>query len=1725
MAVFGFEAQVFENASFRAELSIPPAIFAALVYNRVPLVQMLRIENVGDTPLSAVTVTLGIHGPSGTLTGPWVQTVPVLTRGSARTWDTVHDLRLRAPDEVLRASAAFPVTYIAEVSAPGAETLHITVDSCVLACNEWTASPSVYEAICAFVHPKAAAVALVLRRAANILRAETGSEALDGYQLGPRRAALIGAAIYEALRMSQLSYEQSAPLDNNAHRIRTAPEALDERTGTGLDLVVTYSACLDSAGLRSLIFFSGGEAFGGFHLHDERLSDVTTTDTNSIMSLIQAGRVVPVDLKGVTMGGASATFAVAHQAAAQRLNDPLQIRGLVDVAYAHRMGIRPLPGTDSDLTPAASTESTGDAAGLLSLPTDLAAVLREAEDTENLQRRATSEDNAPDRILAWRRSLLDLSLRNPLLKLPSWRGVDCAIPDGLLALLDDVVHDGERLDLLPHDQLTRAQKRTGARTVDDVEPAIRAEELRRHRALRLRLPESSCRNRIRYLRYESERAQQETGANYLYLTLGSLVHPTATGDAHAPLFLLPIRIQGGAGNRAYSIVMDGDEIAAPNHCLVQWLRVRHNVRISALDDPPTDDAGIDITASLRAIREALVHYQLGFRVEETASIRILQFSTFQMWRDLVDNWRQFMRNPVVRHLVERPGESFSDPAGPGADVTVNESALQLPIPADGSQMRAIELAVRGRSFVLEGPPGTGKSQTIANLIAHAMQQGKTILFVAEKQAALDVVKRRLDDAGLADFYLDLHGRQQSLPAIREQLQSALNHRPAGDTGRLAATQAQYRARLANLSAYPLRVHGRNPAELSLWSAYEQRSGLGTGATATVPARYFSLSTTQLRTVQDAVAALGPAAESAQLRPHHRWRLSALRTLTPNSNVSGFLDAAASLEEARRIFDDLPADVAQALRSVTSPTQLALSAECATYAAAGLLPDPDHTIPAEAITAVEQFHSRHTPTLRYFSEQLFVDPDFDALAAAAENATRGIIGKKRRRRHLAARLNLYVPGGHKLDESTVLGAIAAAVRAREDAQELAYHTLHVPVGWFPANTNAVTELDAARRRAEASAVLHRELPDVWSWLRATGKGTLAAQIQQIGRAWTQWIDLLNTDDESVKAWRGDAHWADAWDRDGACWLGDLHEHGVLALQRWGQLLTLADILAGNGLTEFATDLLGGRFAPHEIELAFLRGVTAAAVVERTAAGRLEFFDHHAHAAEIETYHSLAADLRAGLPNTIGANVIQHRPHISRDSGGGLVRQLQRKRGGLRFRELLATYPSEILGLTPCFLMSPASVANFVDPAAVTFDLVVFDEASQIRVQEAIGAMGRGSAVVVVGDSRQMPPTSVMHASTTSDADADDVTAPVPEDLDSILAECVESGLHQEWLTWHYRSADEALIAFSNAHYYDGRLASLPSPGRGRDTGLEVRCVAGTFDRGARGTRTNRAEADAIVAEVTALAAATPQSIGVVTFNVQQRDLLLNLLDDSDDPHIQQALTRTDGESLFVKNLENVQGDERDIILFSLGYSRDPETGTLPLNFGPLTHSGGERRLNVAITRARRRIVLFSSFSARDIDLRRTNSVGLQHLRAYLDYASGDSPPSNGNSSGTDDISTMGRAIASRLRDRGLEVCHNHGLSTFTVDMAVRRAGSPRWEAAVLLDSPRWAGWPTVADRDGAPRLLSTIMEWPHVIRVWLPEWLIDPDGLIDRIAAALPRHDGHSAEDDDPGIKSTAVRRD
>lgn len=366
-------------------------------------------------------------------------------------------------------------------------------------------------------------------------------------------------------------------------------------------------------------------------------------------------------------------------------------------------------------------------------------------------------------------------------------------------------------------------------------------------------------------------------------------------------------------------------------------------------------------------------------------------------------------------------------------------------------------------------------------------------------------------------------------------------------------------------------------------------------------------------------------------------------------------------------------------------------------------------------------------------------------------------------------------------------------------------------------------------------------------------------------------------------------------------------------------------------------------------------------------------------------------------------------------------------------------------------------------------------------------------MIVGDNKQMPPTNFFAANQDDDMAEDIETI---NDLESILDEAMEVRLPSLMLTWHYRSQTESLIAFSNQHYYSNELATLPAAGQMPGTGIFWRRVDGHFMRKAdphyqaNKLNTNEVEAKAIIEEIS-LRLNDPltkdQSLGVVTMNAKQMDLITTLLEESDDPLIAEHMPGegvAPDKTIFVKNLENVQGDERDVILMSVGFSKDPLKNRLPLNFGPLNRQGGHRRLNVAVTRARSAVVVFASFDPEDMQLTKNSAQGLQDLRDYLLLAR-DGVKADTSTRGDRQAILLRDLLAKALRERGWQVQSDYGLSAYKVDIALRKPGQENWQFALIMDSQRWANLSTVTDRELTPLFLEQKLGWIKTIRVYTP----------------------------------------
>lgn len=1722
------------------EVTTADALSYAMAHNGFRFVRQVKITNIGAEIRGAV-VHIEASAQSGRISGDFQQYVD-LAAGQTITLDdlnvpvqaaTMYELADRQTGKVL------VTVHAAGADAAVAELGRAETDLALLPAQLWIAGRGLvsYEFLAAYVQPHHPSIAKLMSEAADILMQTTGSGSFDGYLEDGDRVDQTVFAIAQAMSARDIRYSMPpASWGLEGQQVRTPAQVLDDRLGTCLDTTLVLAAALEFCGIRPLLWLVDGHAFLGYWREEGSLSTAASDDVPELVSLVQRGYIGLVEttlLTGSQPISADALRSSPLNRYVEGGND--EINAVTDIRRARLDGIYPLP--------ARAMSDAGTYTVVNYVPeTKTAPTLPEKAASSGGRAKTTTD--VPPRVVQWKNALLDLSLRNRLINFTDTARFPLAVPTAWMGAFEDLISKGTPVSLLPSNQISAIHQERGVRFGKDLPQDELADLLSSKKSVFAEVSVDGYNAKMRGLAYKAKTQLEETGANNLYLAIGSLMWELDGRALRSPLVLVPVKLTSAGKNGLYRVTLDETGQSTPNYCLLEKLAQSHDLRIPGLAEPEEDGSGIDLDAAFAAVRAAVSAKGLAFRVENTVDLSMLQFAKFRLWKDLDENWKEFTANSLVNHLISTPTELYSVSVPVAPDVDLDALAAQCPIPADSSQLEAVASAVAGQTFVLEGPPGTGKSQTITNLLTRAIVDGKRVLFVAEKRAALDVVQRRLDDVGMGPFSLDLHDKGSKPAVVRAQIKHALELSLSANMQQLETASTDLASARRGLVRYANNVHEENGAQLSLYSARTKALTYEPDH-ATVPLSpelTASLNDSTLASIRQVFRELPEFTDPVRPGPNHPWRFAsvaggeqqekqllalgrrlneALNALRPTPGLPSVLDAAQT-----------PADVGT-LASLLQDRNVPLGT-------LDVVRSGDWSVNAEQLEKlVTAFASVQHPGLEQVAPEAMDLSLPEILGRAQQAAASGFWGRKKRLLAVAAELYPVLVSGAEVRHKELVPLLEKLVAVQHEVSGLRATRGSLPglpadQQWNPLTPDAQADLRhrISWLRWAAQAVQPSPEPAVVSFqseLRTFLKDApnvhqhVVGWLRELSQAWEEFLQIQGVGTADLRTWTGERGFLARWWE--TCVARRLDTAGSVPLTRWLELVRHVEPLRAAGLVDARNAILDGELEADDAAAAFERGLAEGSMAERRIATGLADFDAIVHERTIERFTTRAETVRELLKTNLAAGVLRSRTVSSSSTSGRmgeLQRQLTRQRDGMSVRKLMEHYADLITGIMPCTLVSPDSVARFFPAKAGLFDIVVFDEASQIRVADAVGAMGRGASVVVVGDSKQMPPTSFAEISSDSGSDGD-VEISVVEDMESILSECVEARVPRQWLSWHYRSQDESLIAFSNQQYYDSKLSSFPGPSHGaanagvRGHGVNFVRVDGQFHRSgpSKVLRTNPVEAAAVVAEIRrrfdADPAGTP-SVGVVTFNLQQRALIEGLLRDTEDPRIVAALDE-ESEGLFVKNLENVQGDERDVILFSTGFSKN-DKGYLPLNFGPLNRSGGERRLNVAVTRARRQVVVFSSFSPADLRSEETSSVGIKHLRSYLDLAEQGTAalPYDGRRAAGIDLHR--EEIADALRDRGFVVSSDVGLSDFKVDLSVALAEDPsRQLMAILLDGPAWAARRTAGDRDGLPRdVLTRMMRWPSVERVWLPAWLADSEAVLDRLELSLREASDDVAEE-------------
>ncbi len=1613
----------------------------------------------------------------------------------------------------------------------------------LLAYNEWGGAGYMPELLAAFSLPNDPAVDRVLRDASLLLHKAGKPDSIDGYKAGSRqRVWEIASSLYTAICNLGISYAvPPASFERDGQKIRLPGHILANRLATCLDSTMLFASALEQAGLNPIVALPQGHAVVGVWLQPEELATIVIDEAEILRKRMQLKELILIETTCATSSPAP-PFSKAVAAAAECISPDhdATFQAAIDIRRARAHRITPL-GKISGTPAAAAGEADG---RRVELALEEAPPLPDFDD-------GLEEEQAPEtpagRLERWQRKLLDLSARNPLLNHKASKvSLRLLCPEP--GLLEDKLAAGARIALRSVPQPTglgQDEDLHRQRTGEVITEEYARDALGKNQVL-VDLPEDELHRRAVEIYRKAQIALQEGGANTLYLAIGFLLWKHNEKDERrfrAPLILLPVTLERTSVRSGIRMLAHDDEPRC-NTTLLEMLRKDFRIDIRGLDGTlPEDHSGIDVHDIWNTVRKA-VKDAPGFEVIEDVVLGHFSFAKYLMWKDLVDRTAALRQSPIVTHLLDTPREPYrSDIAfvnGADIDRQYSPKDLLTPLPADASQMAAIATADRGKDFIIIGPPGTGKSQTISNLIAHLLGQGKTVLFVSEKTAALEVVSRRLDDIGLGRFCLELHSNKARKADVLAQFDKAWQ-RAQDINPRDWEREAE---RLKHLRDQLNRVvdHLHRPRRNGLTAHYAigikvRDAELAARVTFAWPSADYhdEARLTQMREAVDKlriqVAAIGDVSVSPfQLLEYGDWSPQWEAQVVERA---GRLSAAAhALERSCASFLSAVgisvADRTMARLNAIAHLAAGLRDSWRRQVAYALEPDGSDRIKAleEAVQRLQAYAELQAGLSCAYDPFAWRKLDGHDISRRWREAQTAWWPKRffARRRLLK---DMQAQGAQGTPDPARDAPLLQRLRAEGEAIDRLDALLSLLKDWQGHTTDAevLRALQALGLRMRATV---RRLADDTPRLTAIrdkvrtllhDENDLLAPEAVIGQAAQ---DFLMADQE-IKA---------ACEAFEAVAGASIREHFARTERAFAAIQETADTIAARHaeLRDWcgwrrrrreALDLeLGplveaieqGRVPVEEIDATFEAAYCAwwsGAVIGEDEV--LRTFSTPEHVATIEHFRAIDRQFQQLTAAYIAAQLSGKLPNSTdrqRQSSWGVLRhELQKKTRHKPVRQLIRDIPDVLTTLTPCLMMSPLSVAQYLPPDQALFDVVIFDEASQITVWDAVGSLARGRQVIVAGDPKQMPPTNFFARS----ADDLDGEVDVEGDLESILDEMLGASIPQRILNLHYRSRRESLIAFSNSRYYDNSLITFPAPLH-PDRGIRLIRPDGFYARG--GARHNQGEARAIVAEIVRRLthpdlAVRQASLGVVTFNTEQQSLIENLLDEarSRQPDIEWAFSRdTTLEPVFVKNLETVQGDERDVILFSVTYGPD-QSKHVTMNFGPLNRDGGERRLNVALTRARSEMLVFSTLSPDRIDLSRTQARAVADLKHFLEYAER-GPAALGAAvygPGGDCESPFETAVARALRQKGWQVHPQVGVSAYRIDLGIVHPDYPGvYLAGVECDGAMYHSSAFARERDKIRQAVLEGLGWT-LFRLWSTDWWTHPARALDTLHDALTCH--------------------
>ena len=1368
------------NGEIRIEVQSAGVFNYAMQQNYIPLIRSIGIVNSGGKAYEGIVVR-AVFDPVFAV--PFEYTVQYAEAG--RTTE-ITPVKLTLSTEHLFSLTEKEVANIHISAEKDGETLAETdIPVEILAYDEWSGADIMPELIAAFTAPNHPLISEVISEASVYMQKWSGSPSFTGYQSDdPNVVKQQAAAVYAALQEKNIAYTMPpASFGRSGQRVRLPYTVLTEKHGTCLDLTLLFVSCLELIGLNPLIVLVKGHCFAGFWLEDETFADCAEDDASALKKRAAEGidKISVVECTDFA-AGKSVDFARAESHALAELGEDDDFRCAVDVRRCRGSGIRPIPARVAE-------NGAYRAVDYGKRPEDEITSSPRVIDTAH--RGGFAEERELTKQMIWERKLLDLSLRNSLLNFrPGSSNVQFMTAD--LAKLEDVISEGESFKIMPAPSeksfALSDSKIYETENNRDLISSIAESEFK-NRRLRTFVSETELEKTLKKLHRDAKVSLEENGANTLYLALGFLRWYETDKSAkprYAPLILVPVDIIKKIQDKSYSLRIRGEETQM-NITLLELLRQDHGISINGLDPLPADDNGVDIPLVFSTVRQAVMSKK-RWDIEEIAFLGQFSFSRFIMWNDIRSRSDDLAKNKVVASLMSGKTEwetEDTDLSPHTLDEKVLPADMAVPMSADSSQLAAIYEASLGRSFVLHGPPGTGKSQTITNMIANALFQGRSVLFVAEKMAALSVVQKRLAKIGLDPFCLELHSNKSNKRAVLTQLESALSMSRIRSPEEYARTAEKLHSLRKELNDTMSALYKERAAGMSVYDAvvgYEAAKAYD--GKLTLDADFINSASSAdhsawLEAASD-VAAAGKELGGLQSSPlknvcaseytiELRGEFSELSELLINKSGEA---AAAYAKLGELLGAPMPSDkngidgIFGIFKAVFEPELLIdgiINGENPQLVRGEI----DKLIDSgmRCVSIKSELGERFEPSIWIY------DAD-TALVNWKKAQQSNFIGKAINSGKCVKELAVYA----KDPRSVTKENIAETLGTLSEYKQL----LSSVTGADPGITKYLGELwrgenSAFAKLKEALPVsydLRTKLAGLTPELRSaliSRKGDIALRTAA-AEAELRYFDLLGVCDRFKNEFASDVisvcGGADFFGSAAAEARG--YYNSAESLRDRVVLENSIRKLNGLGLKNAAEAYRSGVLDEGSIKGA-LSACVCRSVISRAVQNEplLKAFQGAEFDRTVEKYRNFTARFEELTIEELVSRLSARVPDVSSGKSGAsselaiLQKAIKSGARGMSIRKLFDSIPNLLGRLCPCMLMSPISAAQYIDPSFAKFDLVVFDEASQLPTSEAVGAIARGENVVVVGDPKQLPPTSFFMTDHTDEENID------KEDLESVL----------------------------------------------------------------------------------------------------------------------------------------------------------------------------------------------------------------------------------------------------------------------------------------------------------------------------------------------------------------------